>query len=63
MKRPRRPGTKILRAKPEAKPAWSESHSGEGAASALQILQQMETRRGLDARMADPRLPDDGKPL
>lgn len=61
MKRNQRPAAKPLRAKPESKAAWPESHSGEGSASALETLQKLESRRRLAARSIEPRLPDDPK--
>lgn len=41
-----------------AQPSWApDSHSGEGAASALALLQALEKRRGVD-RPADPPVPE-----
>ena len=47
---------------PEQKPAWPpEGNSGEGAASALAILQKLEKRRGA-GRPAEPRPGEDPSP-
>jgi hypothetical protein len=46
VKRTQRMGPSRPPRKPEAKPAWPiERHSGEGSASALEILQKLEKRR------------------
>ena len=51
-----------LRPTPEQKPAWpSEGHSGEGAASALAVLQRLEKRGGA-GRPAEPRTGDEPSP-
>lgn len=45
--------------KTEPKPAWPiERHSGEGAASALEILQKLEKKR-VAGKPAEPRPGDD----
>lgn len=59
-KRIRRPAPSRPGRKEEPKPAWgSESHSGEGSASALETLRKLEQSRKAN-RPADPR--DDHKP-
>jgi hypothetical protein len=53
-KRTQRPGAGKPAPKQETKPVWpNERHSGEGAASALEILQKLEKRRGA-SRPNDP---------
>ena len=49
------------RAKSEAKPAWPpEQHSGEGSASALATLQNLESRRLLtSSKPVEPRTGED----
>ena len=58
MKRNQRAGSRPPR-KPDPRPRWpAESHSGEGAASALEMLQKLEQRRVAD-QPAEPRPVDD----
>jgi hypothetical protein len=53
-KRTRRPSPAAPARSEAARPTWpTERHSGEGSASALEILQKLEKRRGA-ARPADP---------
>ena len=60
-KRTRRPQPAPPARTEAARPAWpTERHSGEGSASALEILQKLEKRRSA-ARPADTR-PDDDAP-
>jgi hypothetical protein len=57
-KRTQRPGSPKTPRTQENKPAWpQERHSGEGSASALEILQKLEKRRGAH-RPSEPN-PDD----
>jgi len=59
-KRTQRGGAKPARASQETKPvAPLDRHSGEGAASALETLQKLESRRRLPQRPADPHSSDD----
>lgn len=61
MKRTQRTAPANPTRKPQAQPAWpGERHSGEGAASALEILQKLEKRRG-DDRPAEPQGGDQSK--
>ena len=53
VKRTQRAGPPPVR-QPEPKPSWPlERHSGEGAASALEMLQKLEKRRVAD-KPAEP---------
>lgn len=46
VKRSQRPGTPRPVRKPDPKPLWgNDGHSGEGSASALEMLQKLEKRR------------------
>ena len=59
VKRTQRAGPPPVR-KSEPKPSWPlERHSGEGAASALEMLQKLEKRRVAD-QPAEPPSGDDG---
>jgi hypothetical protein len=50
-----RPAGKPAKAKADAKPAWpAETHSGEGSASALELLRKLEHRDKLQ-RPRDPK--------
>lgn len=60
VKRNQRTGAQPARPKMETKPAWTESHSGEGSASALETLQKLETRHRLAPRPADVPPEDSG---
>lgn len=54
MKRSQRAGSGKPARKQEDKPLWPiERHSGEGAASALEVLQKIEKRR-VSSKPADP---------
>ena len=54
-KRTQRGGAKPAPARQESKPvAPLDRHSGEGAASALETLQKLESRRRLPPGPADP---------
>ena len=58
-KRTRRPPPAAPTRSESARPTWpTERHSGEGSASALEILQKLEKRRGA-ARPAEPGPEDD----
>lgn len=58
-KRMRRTGPPRLERREETRSSWPvEGHSGEGSASALEILQKLETRR-VAARVADPQAEED----
>lgn len=58
MKRNQRAGPRPPR-KPDPRPPWPvERHSGEGAASALEILQRLEQRR-VAGKPAEPKPGDD----
>jgi len=52
-KRPRRPAPATPAPGPTERPPWAESHSGEGSASALEMLQMLEDRR-VAARPTEP---------
>lgn len=45
VKRSQRAGPPKPVRQPEPKPQWTETHSGEGSASALETLQKLEKRR------------------
>ncbi|HEX7890049.1 MAG TPA: hypothetical protein VF522_11880 [Ramlibacter sp.] len=54
MKRSQRTGSGKPPGKQEDKPLWPlERHSGEGSASALEVLQKIEKRR-VSSKPADP---------
>jgi hypothetical protein len=58
-KKAQRTGSRPGRPQPEPKPAWpTDRHSGEGSASALEMLQKLESRRRLPPQPADARDPD-----
>lgn len=62
VKRNQRGGPVRPARQPEPKPGWNvERHSGEGSASALEILQKLEKRRGVSRTPPDP-APEDEDP-
>lgn len=59
VKRTQRPGPRPAPRTDATRPGWPvQGHSGEGSASALEVLRKLEQSKRMETRPADPH-PDD----